>query len=84
MEPVITNERGQREWLYIINHVGLERAQQAMTQLGTKRAYPLNIARVLKLILPEEQYLPELEGVRESRIVNGQQALVDIKKILNG
>ncbi len=84
MEPVLTNERGKREWLYIIDRVGQERAQQAINKLGNKTAYPLNVARVLKLKLPDEQYLPELDGVIEKRVKHGQQAIANIKTILKG
>lgn len=83
MEPVITNERAKREWLYIVERVGSERAQQAMTQLGNRKAYPLNISKVLKLNLPDEQYLPELDGVQERRVEHGKKAISDIKNILS-
>ncbi len=83
MGPVITNERGKREWLYIIDRVGQERAQQAISELGNRKAYPLNVAKVLKLDLPDEQYLPELDGVKERRLKNGKKSIADIKNILN-
>ncbi len=82
MKPVITNERGKREWLYIVNKVGLEGAYQAIGELGNRKAYPLNIAKVLRLELPREEFLPELEGVTEKRVDVGKRRLADIKKLL--
>lgn len=53
-EPLITNQRGQREWDWIVAQVGLEAAQSALQTLpGGKRPYPLNIAKALGLKLPE-------------------------------
>ena len=81
MEPELTNTRACREWIYIINRVGCERADKAMSQLGNRKPYPLNIARILKLELPAEEFLPELESVTERRKVVGKQALNEIKNI---
>ncbi|MCX7689060.1 MAG: cryptic plasmid protein A [Fimbriimonadales bacterium] len=55
MEPLLTNERAQREWQYIIERVGEQAARAAIERLpGNRRPYPLNIARVLNLQLPPE------------------------------
>lgn len=54
MEPLITNPRAQREWDYIVRHVGDAEARAAMARLGNRRPYPLNIARVLGIKLPPD------------------------------
>lgn len=52
--PLITNERGQLEWEWIVGKVGLDAAHNAIQALsGSQRPYPLNIARKLGLKLPE-------------------------------
>ncbi|MCX7689110.1 MAG: cryptic plasmid protein A [Fimbriimonadales bacterium] len=55
MEPLITNERAQREWAWICAHVGETTAREAIAKLpGARKPYPLNVARVLGLSLPRE------------------------------
>lgn len=50
---LLTNERAEREWAYIIERVGIEAAQNALESLtGQQRPYPVNIARKLGLKLP--------------------------------
>ena len=42
MEPILTNERAEREWKYLCQRVGEQRARAAIGQLkGRQRAYPL-------------------------------------------
>lgn len=53
-EPLITNDRGQREWAWIVGQVGEAAALAALERLGTRRPYPLNVARVLGLVLPDD------------------------------
>lgn len=71
MKPEITNVRGEREWLWICAQVGEDRARQALEQLGNRRPFPVNVARVLGLVLPEERLLPQtaaqLESIAQSR-----------------
>ncbi|MBK1724762.1 hypothetical protein [Thiocystis violacea] len=63
VEPLISNERGDREWLYLCSRVGEERARAAIHELkGGQRPYPLNIASALGIALPEEALLPRLES----------------------
>lgn len=53
-DPLITNERGQREWDWIVEQVGLKSARNAIQALsGGQRPYPFNIARKLGLKLPK-------------------------------
>lgn len=52
MQALLTNSRAHREWAWIVSQVGLERATAALQQLGNRKPYPLNIARVLGLKLP--------------------------------
>lgn len=55
----ITNPRAEREWAYLVQRVGLERAQKALEALHeTRRAFPLNVARQLGVELPSESELP--------------------------
>lgn len=86
MEPLLTNERAQREWKYLCQYVGERRARAAIAQLkGGQRAYPLNIARILKIDLPEESLLPisdaEVDARREGRD-QGSRALSEMRKLL--
>lgn len=53
-KPLLTNERGQREWAWIVGQVGEAAALSALERLGTRRPYPLNVARVLGLTLPDD------------------------------
>jgi len=74
MEPILTNERAEREWKYLCQRVGEQRARAAIGQLkGRQRAYPLNIARVLKVRLPEEAMLPRSDAQQRAR-QRGQDA----------
>lgn len=52
-EPLITNARARREWQWIVSQVGIERATAALERLGNRKPYPLNIARLLGLKLPD-------------------------------
>jgi len=68
MEPILTNERAEREWKYLCERVGEQRARAAIGQLkGRQRAYPLNIARVLKVQLPEEAMLPSSDAQQQAK-----------------
>ena len=51
-EPLLTNARAAREWQWIISQVGERRALAALEQLGNRKPYPLNVARILGLKLP--------------------------------
>jgi len=78
LEPLITNERAQREWEYIVARVGEEHARAAIAQIpGKRRPYPLNIARVLGIELPKR--LAEEPASRESAL----QHLAKIREILS-
>lgn len=78
LEPLITNERGKREWEYIVSRVGEERARAAIAQIpGNRRPYPLNIARVLGIKFPESVINPPAS--RESAL----QHLAKIREMLS-
>lgn len=51
-EPLLTNDRARREWAWIVERVGAQRAQEALEGLSGQRPYPLNVARKLGLKLP--------------------------------
>lgn len=51
-EPLLTNARAEREWQWILRQVGPERAIAALEQLGNRKPYPVNVARLLGLELP--------------------------------
>lgn len=53
MQALLTNDRARREWAWIVSQVGLERATAALERLGNRKPFPLNIARVLGLKLPD-------------------------------
>lgn len=86
MQPVLTNERAEREWKYLCQRVGEERALAAIGRLkGGQRAYPLNIARVLKIRLPEEALLPRSDAQERALQAGQDQAartIADLKRLL--
>ena len=53
-EPLLTNDRGQREWAWIVGQVGEAAALAALERLGNRKPYPLNVARALGLSLPAD------------------------------
>lgn len=54
-EPLLTNERAQREWAWLVERFGRDACQRAIAELqGGQRAFPLNIARRLGATLPED------------------------------
>lgn len=53
MEPLITNDRGRREWAWIVAQVG-EEAARSVQLTGNRKPYPLNIAQALGLTLPAD------------------------------
>ena len=82
MEPELTNDRGRREWAWLVRRVGQDRAEAAVAaavQRG-RRAYPLNAARELGIELPPPDQLPPLRSVRSGEVA--AQALADIRRAL--
>ncbi len=62
-EPLITNDRGRREWQWLCDTVGPNQARAAIRKLnGGQKPYPLNIARILGLRMPDEANLPPLRS----------------------
>lgn len=53
-EPLLTNERAVREWAWLVERFGMEACQAALDGLpGSRRPYPLNVARQLGVTLPD-------------------------------
>ena len=78
LSALITNERGQREWLYLIHRFGEARVLKAISEIpGDRRPYPLNVARVLKVSLPKPDDLPFLcePGKTAAEKANGLAAI---------
>jgi len=86
MVPILTNERAEREWKYLCGLVGEQRARAAIGQLkGRQRAYPLNIARVLKVQLPDEAKLPRSDAqqqARQRRQDAAARSIAEMKRLL--
>lgn len=58
----LTNPRAEREFEFLVREVGEEKIIEARALLGSRKAYPLNLARVLKVNLPNHlQYLSAAE-----------------------
>ena len=81
-EPELTNDRGRREWAWLVRRVGQDRAEAAVAaavQRG-RRAYPLNAARELGLELPPPDQLPPLQTERSRQAA--AEALAGIRRTL--
>lgn len=83
MKLFITNERGRREWLWIVSLVGERAALAALASLpGQSKAFQLNIAKTLNLELSAEHDLPQTpENVDAGRRA-GERELANMKKML--
>lgn len=65
---VITNQRAAREFDFLVQRVGEEKLFEARGLLGLRKAFPLNLARVLRVKLPDHlQYLPAIEAQEKIR-----------------
>ena len=82
--PEITNQKAEREWLYLIDRVGECRALEAIRHLGNRRPFPANIAKVLKIKFPQEDLLPYPPEQQQRNYDAGKAALNEIHKILKG
>lgn len=59
----LSNPRAEREFDFLIKEVGEEKIIAARALLGTRRAFPLNLARIMGVKLPDHlQYLPAIEA----------------------
>ncbi len=84
-DPLLTNDRARREWAWICKCVGEATAIAAIGRLkGNRKPFPLNIARVLDLSLPEEKYLPALPGEAEQIHEKSRKVLGDAMRMLTG
>jgi len=82
-EPELTNDRAKREWLWLCRRVGEQRARAAIARIpGKRRAYPLNIARVLGVELPPPEELPRLPEEIEAARARGRQMFAELRKLL--
>lgn len=84
MKPLLTNERGQREWLWLQKRVPESALKKAFEQLGNKKPYPLNLARLLGLELPRESELPLLAEQKQKAESAREKALAEAKRLLKG
>lgn len=80
----LTNERGQREWLYLVSKMSDSESwiTRCIKLLGNKKRYPLNFARLLEIELPQESELPLLESAQEARRATNQKNICNIKRML--
>lgn len=82
-EPLITNERAQREWLYLIDRVGESVARNAIEKLpGSQRAYPINIAKALSIKLPSVDKLPLTADKKATRDSATEQGIAELKELI--
>jgi hypothetical protein len=59
---ILTNPRSKREFDYLVREVGRDEILRVRTLLGSRKAYPLNLARTLGIKLPEGlTYMPSSE-----------------------
>jgi hypothetical protein len=73
----LTNPRAMREFEYLVREVGEDKIFAARTLLGARKAFPLNLARVLGIKLPDHlQYLPAIEA--KEKIQDLRRRLVDV------
>ncbi len=78
LKPEITNELGQKQWNYVVDQVGLDLAFSALEQLSrqNKRLFPFNVARQLKVELPQ-QLLTKPKKSRSTRDISLEESLND-------
>lgn len=61
-DPLLTNERAEREWRYLRMRFSEEKLNEALTSLpGDRKPYPLNVARMLGVKLPKPDDLPQIQ-----------------------
>lgn len=62
----LSNPRAEREFDFLVKEVGEEKILAARAFLGARKAFPLNLARILGIKLPEHlQYLPAIEALEK-------------------
>lgn len=66
LNPLLTNLRAQREWLWLSQRFSADQLSLAIRSLGAQRPYPLNIARRLGVVLPAENELPMTDAQQQS------------------
>lgn len=81
LNPLLTNLRAQREWLWLSQRFSVDQLSQAIQSLGSQRPYPLNIARKLGVSLPAEVDLPMTEAQQQSSRI-AARASIDAAKAL--
>jgi len=73
---LITNPRAKREFDFLVQEVGEEKIIDARPLLGARKAFPLNLARVFGVKLPEHlQYLPRDEALERLKTMRQAFAL---------
>jgi hypothetical protein len=62
---ILSNPRAEREFDFLVQTVGEEKIHDVRALLGARKAYPLNLARVLGVKLPEELATMPTEQLKE-------------------
>jgi hypothetical protein len=81
LNPLLTNLRAQREWIWLSQRFSVDQLSQAIQSLGAQRPYPLNIARKLGVLLPAENDLPMTEAQQQSSRI-AARASIDAARAL--
>lgn len=59
----VTNAWSERQIKFLVQRVGLEKIIECRALLGRRKAYPLNLARLLGVKMPDDLvYLPAIEA----------------------
>lgn len=83
-EPLLTNLRAEREWLWLRARFSPFQLVAAIAALGTQRPYPLNIARKLRVSLPDEVDLPFTDAQKRRNLQVARENLDSVRSILRG
>ena len=76
-----TNDRAVREWLFISERVSDKTIlERAITQLGNRKRFPFNVARTLKIELPQESELPLLEPEQTKKRENNLRWVAELRR----
>ena len=78
LRPEITNDLARKQWRYIVSEVGIGAALAALVELEkmNRRLFPLNVAKLLKLPLPQ-LLLTKAKDNRKTKEVTMQEMLKD-------
>lgn len=84
MEVLITNERAELEWAYLLERYDEARLLEVIEFLpGNRKPFPFNVAKQLGVILPGPDRLKVIQRVKtEEDLKVGRKALESLKKML--